>query len=47
MWLAERMRRIGVRPFGEDSSFFQWFDMRRTMVSTVASSVRLGDRALR
>jgi Zn-dependent M28 family amino/carboxypeptidase len=46
MWLAERMRGIGLVPFGADSSWFQWFDMRRTVVSTAASSVRLGDRPL-
>src|SRR5436305_462711 len=37
MWLAEQMRRIRVVPFGEDSSWFQWFNMRRTVVSTMAS----------
>ena len=46
MWLAEQMRLIGLAPFGEDSSWFQWFAMRRSAVSTAASSVRLGDRQL-
>ena len=46
MWLAEQMRRIGLVPSGEDSSWFQWFAMRRTAVATAASSVRLGDRPL-
>lgn len=46
MWIAETMRRIGVRPFGEDSSWFQWWKMRRTRIATSLSSVSIGSRAL-
>lgn len=45
MWVAETMRRSGVAPFGEDG-WFQWWNMRRTRLSTPASSVRIADRAL-
>lgn len=47
MWVAEQMRRIGLVPFGEDSTWFQWFDMLRTRVSSTASSVALAGRQLR
>jgi hypothetical protein len=46
MWLAEQMRKIGVTPHGDAGSWFQWFNMRRTRISTVASSVKSGDRTL-
>lgn len=44
-WVADQLRDIGLRPAGEDGSYFQWFNMRRTRVSTVASSLRIGGRA--
>ena len=46
MWVAEQYRRIGLQPMGEDGSWFQWFDVVRTRVSTTASEARLGGRAL-
>jgi Zn-dependent M28 family amino/carboxypeptidase len=46
MWLAERYRRIGLVPMGEDGSWFQWFDMTRTRVSTTASHARIGGQTL-
>jgi hypothetical protein len=46
MWVAEAMRKIGVVPMGEDSTFFQWWDMRRTRISTANSSVRLAGQPL-
>ena len=46
MWIAEAMRKIGVAPFGEDSTWFQWWNMRRTRISTSSSLVRVGGRAL-
>jgi hypothetical protein len=44
MWTAQQLRKIGVAPLGEDGTYFQWFNMRRTRVSTVASSVRIGGK---
>ena len=44
MWTAEQLRSIGVSPMGEGGTYFQWFNMRRTRVSTVGSSVRIGGK---
>ena len=44
IWTAEQLRSIGLEPMGEDGTFFQWFNMRRTRVSTVGSSVRIGGK---
>ena len=46
VWVAEQLRKIGVSPAGTDGTFFQWWNMRRTRISTVASSVHIGGRAL-
>jgi hypothetical protein len=44
MWTAEQLRKIGLAPLGEDGTYFQWFNMRRTRVSTAGSSVRIGGK---
>ena len=44
MWLAEEMRKIGLAPKGDMGSWFQWWNMRRTRVSTTSSSVSIGGR---
>jgi hypothetical protein len=46
MWIADQMRQIGLQPHGEDASYFQWWNMRRTRLSTISSSVTLGSKAL-
>jgi Zn-dependent M28 family amino/carboxypeptidase len=46
MWVAEQLRAIGVKPIGDDGTYFQWWNMRRTRVSTAASSVKSGGKAL-
>ena len=46
MWIADQLRKIGVAPAGTDGSYFQWWNMRRTRISTVSSSLRIGGRAL-
>ena len=46
MWLADEMRKSGVKPMGEDGSWFQWWNMRRTRVSTISSAVTLGEKAM-
>lgn len=38
MWVAEQLRTTGVKPIGEDGSYFQWFNMIRTRVSTVSTT---------
>src|SRR3954471_1680479 len=37
MWLADQYRHIGLKPMGDDGTWFQWFDMTRTRVSVTAS----------
>jgi hypothetical protein len=44
MWTAEQLRSIGLDPMGEDGTYFQWFNMRRTRVSTIGSTVRIGGK---
>jgi hypothetical protein len=46
IWIADEMRAIGLAPKGEDSSFFQWWNMRRTRISSTVSSVKQNGRAL-
>ena len=46
MWLADEMRKIGLVPKGEDGTFFQWWNMRRTRISTVSSSVTFRGKPL-
>ena len=41
-WTADMLRKIGVKPAGTDSTFFQWFNMRRTRVSTVSTHLYVG-----
>ena len=46
IWVADQMRQIGVKPMGADGSYFQWWNMVRTRVSTVSTTAALGDKAL-
>src|SRR5436309_3412348 len=46
VWLADEMRKIGVAPMGDGGSWFQWWNMRRTRISSSASSVHVGGRTL-
>ncbi len=46
VWLADEMRRIGLAPKGDMGSYYQWWNMRRTRISSPNSSVRLGARTL-
>jgi peptidase M28-like protein len=46
MWVADQFRTIGVRPSGEDGTYFQWWNMRRTRISTISSSVTLDGKPL-
>ena len=46
MWLAEEMRKIGLTPKGDMGSWFQWWNMHRSRISTSASSVAIGGRPL-
>jgi len=33
-WIAEQAREAGLQPAGDDGTFFQWWPMRRTVLST-------------
>ncbi|MBK8250071.1 MAG: M28 family peptidase [Gemmatimonadetes bacterium] len=45
-WVAEQYRKIGLVPAGEGGTWYQWFNLTRTRVSTVTSSVALNGRAV-
>ncbi len=46
MWVAEEMRKIGLVPKGDMGSWFQWWNMRRSRISTTSSSIKLSGRTL-
>src|SRR3954468_18309169 len=46
IWVAEQYRKLGLKPMGEDGSFFQWFDMTRTRVSVTASKTSIAGQAM-
>lgn len=46
MWVAEQLRRMGVKPAGQDGSYFQWWNMLVTRVSTVSSSAIIAGTTL-
>jgi hypothetical protein len=46
IWLAEEYRKIGLEPRGDLGTYFQWFPVVRTRVSTTASRVSLDGRPL-
>ena len=43
-WIADELKKIGVEPMGDDGTYFQWFNMRRTRLGT-ASVIRVGERS--
>jgi hypothetical protein len=42
VWLAEKIRKIGLVPAGDDGTFFQFFSLQRNRVSPI-STVKIGD----
>lgn len=46
IWVAQQYEKIGLVPMGEDGTWFQWFNMTRTKVSTTASTASVAGRAL-
>jgi hypothetical protein len=46
MWIADQLRKIGLEPMGDDGTYFQWWEMRRTRLSVASSVIRIGDRTL-
>jgi hypothetical protein len=39
VWVADEMRRIGLAPMGDMGTWFQWWNMRRTRISSISSGV--------
>lgn len=44
MWLADRARAAGLKPAGDDGTYFQFFSMWRNRISPT-SSIKIGDSA--
>lgn len=45
-WVAEMYEKIGLAPMGSEGTYFQWFNMTRTRVSTSASRITIGGSSL-
>ena len=46
IWMAEQYRKIGLKPLGDDGTYFQWLDMTRTRVSLTSSKASIGGRPM-
>ncbi|MEO7359396.1 MAG: hypothetical protein ABI120_03645, partial [Gemmatimonadaceae bacterium] len=46
IWVAEQYSKIGLVPMGDGGTWFQWFNLVRTRVSTTASRVTIGNASL-
>ena len=44
MWCADQMRAAGLKPNGDNGTYFQFFDLWRNRISA-SSSIRIGDRS--
>jgi hypothetical protein len=45
MWIADQLRKIGVEPMGDNGTYFQWWQLRRTRIGA-NSVIKVGNRAL-
>ncbi|MDB4913823.1 MAG: peptidase family protein [Gemmatimonadetes bacterium] len=46
VWSADEMAKAGLKPFGEGGTWYQWWNMRRTRISSTSSTIKLGTRPL-
>src|SRR3954468_2145900 len=46
MWVADQYRQIGLKPLGENGSYFQWFGMTRAAVAVGASRATIGEQPM-
>mgnify|MGYP000049355165 CR=1 FL=1 len=46
IWVAAQYATIGLVPMGDDGTWFQWFNMVRTRVSTAASRASIAGRSV-
>ena len=44
MWVGDQYARIGLKPMGDNGTWYQWFNMRRSRVSTTSSSIRIAGK---
>ncbi len=44
MWVGDQYAKIGLKPMGDNGSWYQWFNMRRSRVSTTSSSIRIAGK---
>ena len=44
IYTVDQLTKAGVKPFGEDGTWYQWFNMLRTRISTAASTVRIAGK---
>lgn len=44
IWVADRYKRLGLQPAGDDGTWFQWFSIVRTRVSVAASRATVAGR---
>ena len=46
VWFADKMKEAGIKPAGDNGTYFQFFDMYRHQISPL-SSVKIGDKNLK
>ena len=46
MWVAEMYRQIGLKPAGDDGTWYQWFNIIRTRVSVTSSRATIAGQSL-
>src|SRR6185503_19268379 len=46
VWVADEMEKIGLQPLGDMGSWFQWWNMRRTRIASISSSVSINGQAM-
>ncbi|HTF27974.1 MAG TPA: hypothetical protein VK625_03970, partial [Flavitalea sp.] len=44
VWWADKMRAAGLKPAGDDGTYFQFFNLKRNRIS-LSSKISIGDRA--
>ena len=46
IWVADQYRALGLQPAGDEGTWFQWFDIVRTRVSTTASRATIAGQPM-
>ncbi len=46
IWVAEQYHKLGLEPAGDEGTWFQWFNIVRTRVSTTASRVTIAGQSI-